>query len=183
MRPSQTIRALLLAVVATTCLATTAFGAAFIKFDGVDGESSDAAHRGWSDALAVSQDLSFAQQQFRGGGGGGGAGKVSFSDLSFAKQLDKSSPKLMEACCSGKHFPSVKLEFVEGQGGAPTTYYKVTLSDCFITSYSTSSGGDRPSESLSLNFTKIEWEYSYQDESGQRQTVKGGWDLALNKKV
>ena len=62
---------------------------------------------------------------------------------------------------------------------------RVTLSDVLVSSFQSnpsgsSSGGERPTESISLNFTKIEW--SYQPQGGAVQ-IKGGWDLATNKKL
>jgi type VI protein secretion system component Hcp len=42
-------------------------------------------------------------------------------------------------------------------------YYHVKLSDIMVSSVQSSSSGDeRPQESLSLNFTKIEFKYSEQ---------------------
>ena len=34
---------------------------------------------------------------------------------------------------------------------------QLVLTNCMISGYSASSGGDRPTESLSLNFTKVEF--------------------------
>ena len=43
-------------------------------------------------------------------------------------------------------------------------------------------GGDKPVETLSLNFAKIEWNYIAQKESGGGAgNVPGTWDIALNK--
>ena len=43
-------------------------------------------------------------------------------------------------------------------------------------------GGDVPSESLSLNFTKIEWRYTPQKADGSPDApVIATWDLAANK--
>jgi type VI secretion system secreted protein Hcp len=44
---------------------------------------------------------------------------------------------------------------------------EITLENTLISSYSMSSGGDRPMESLSLNFTKIEFKAIPYDEKGK----------------
>jgi type VI secretion system secreted protein Hcp len=96
-------------------------------------------------------------------GAGGGAGKPKFGDMHIVKTVDKATPLLLKACASGTHFPSVTL-VVRKAGGDPKL--TVTMDDVVISSYQTggSSGGERPTESLSLNFTKIEFQYSKQDE-------------------
>ena len=45
-------------------------------------------------------------------------------------------------------------------------YLKLTLTNTMISGYSLSSGGDRPSESLSLNFTKVEVKMLQNDPTG-----------------
>jgi len=48
----------------------------------------------------------------------------------------------------------VEIDFAQSASSA-RAYYKVNLTDVLLSSDSISSGGDRPSESISLNFTKI----------------------------
>lgn len=96
----------------------------------------------------------------RNGGSGGGAGKASFSDLSLMLHVNKATPMLAKMCAAGRHFPKSTLT-VRKAGGDPKEYYKVVMYDVVVSSYqfSPNSGGDRPMESLSLNFAKIEWDY------------------------
>jgi type VI secretion system secreted protein Hcp len=55
----------------------------------------------------------------------------------------------------------------------------------FVTSYQTGgSAGDLPTESISLNFTKIEIKYSPTKADGSLDApVTAGWDLKANKRV
>jgi type VI secretion system secreted protein Hcp len=96
-----------------------------------------------------------------GRGAGGGAAKPKFGDLHIVKTVDKASPTLFKACASGKHFASVTLVVRKAGGGTSLT---ITMDDVLISSYQTggSSSGERPTESLSLNFTKIEFQYTKQ---------------------
>ncbi len=152
--------------------------AAFIKFDGVDGESVDEQHRGAIDVESFSWGVSNTAVV---GGGGGGAGKASFQDIHFSKRLDKSSPVLALACASGTHIKSAKL-FVRKSGGSDD-YYVITLTDVLVSSISVGGGsGDTPpTESVSFNFTKIEWRYVPTDSDGSPGTpVESGWDIASN---
>ena len=176
---------LIIAILGFTIIAgtsTQAFAAVdyFLKIDGIDGESKDDKHKGEIDI----QSWSFgASQSGSMAGGGGGAGKVSMQDFSITKSMDKSSPKLFEALATGKHLKEVKLVL---RGSSSVEYLTVTLTDVMISSYSTggSSGDDRPTESVSLNFAQIKMSYVEQDASGRAgAAVEFGWDLKTNKKV
>lgn len=160
---------ILIAVVyAAPLLMFPGFGtaAAFIKFDGVDGESTDEKHRDW----IVVDSFSFG---LRGptSGGGGGAGKAVFHDITVTKSIDKSSPILMLKTCTGQGVPEARLEYSKAVGtGEQAVYLKITMSDVLVSSYNmnggTSGGTSLPTDSLSLNFTKIEMTYIPYDASG-----------------
>jgi type VI secretion system Hcp family effector len=90
------------------------------------------------------------------GGGGAAAGKTKFQDFHFVKLVDKSSPKLYESCANGKHYATVTI-ISRKAGKGQQELLIVKMSDVLITSYSLSSGGDVPSESVSLNYAKIEF--------------------------
>ena len=156
---------------------------AFLKLDGIKGESKDDKHKEEIDVLGWSWGLS--QTGTFGGGGGGGAGKVSVHDISVTKRMDKSSPELQLRVCNGEHITEAVL-VVRKAGTDPLEYFKVTLNDIIISSYSTGgSGGDVIlHENISLNFAKFKIEYVEQDEKGKgKAPVKIGWDVSANKKL
>ena len=162
--------------------AGSAFAASdyFLKIEGVDGESTDAKHKGQIEIDSFSWGVSNSGSM----AGGGGSGKASFSDLHFTKTVDKSSPKLMEAVATGEHLRSVDL-VVRKAGGEQLEYYKIELQDVVISGYSTTgSSGEAPSESISLNFSKIVFEYTPQNADGTAAApVKAGYDVAAAKKI
>jgi type VI secretion system secreted protein Hcp len=143
----------------------------FIKIDGIEGESLDDKHRGWIDVLSVSQGVT---RSVSGAGATRTNGLARFQDISVTKWLDKSTPKLLESVCNGKIFPKVEIDLVStGAAGGPTgktVYY--TLQDVIFTSSkqdgSATDDDPLPTESFSLNFTKIEYQYQSVDPgSGQ----------------
>lgn len=79
---------------------------------------------------------------------GQASGKRMHKPLVIVKEVDKASPKLYQACASGKHFPSAVVDV----GG-----HQFRLFDVVIASVEKSSGGGRPTEQLTFNFTKIEF--------------------------
>jgi type VI secretion system secreted protein Hcp len=155
----------------------------FLKIDGIEGESRDDKHKNEIELLSFSFGASQAGSS--GFGGGAGVGKVQVHDFVFSKHYDKSSPKLFEACATGKHDAKLTL-ICRKAGGAQQEYLKVTLSEAMISSVQDSgSGGESlPSESVTVNFSKIEIEYKPQDEKGNLGgVVKAGWDRSKNVKV
>lgn len=155
----------------------------FIKIDGVTGESKDSAHGEEIDVIAWTWGLQ--QSGSRHVGGGGGSGKVNVQDLSFTKYVDKSSTDLMLFCCNGKHVKEATLT-VRKAGETPLEYIKVKMSDCLVSGVTTggSGGEDRLTENVTLNFSKVEVEYTPQKEDGSGDApATMGWDISKNEKV
>ena len=157
----------------------------FLKIDGIDGESTHSSHGGEIEILSWSWGATNAGTF--SGGGGGGAGQVSFSDISIVKTLDKSSPKLFMATAQGEHMREVILSgaaLTTGKNDARSQdYYVITLSDVLVTSYqqSGSSGDIVPTESVSMNFSKIKVEYRPQNADGSLgDPVVAEWNVAEN---
>jgi type VI secretion system secreted protein Hcp len=157
---------------------------AFLKIDGIEGESQDAKHK--NEIHLESFSWSESQTGTSGHGGGAGAGKVAMQDFHLSKQVDKSSPRLMLACASGDHIKTAVVT-VRKAGKDQQPFLKFTLSDVLISGYSidgAGSGGHVPMEQVILNFSRIEKEYKEQKADGTLGgTVKVGWDVKLNKKV
>ena len=148
----------------------------FLKIEGVEGESKDKDHGKEIDVLSLL--WSNAVQSPRTGGG---AEKSSPSDLlSVTKYVDKATPKLFESLATGKHIAEAKL-VVRKAGGSPVEYLKYTLKDIMVSSYSTggSGGEDRPTESVSFSYGKVEVEYTELNPDGTpKNLIVRGWDTA-----
>jgi type VI secretion system secreted protein Hcp len=152
----------------------------FMKIEGVDGESKDKKHAKEIDVLAWSWGMSNSGSAHTGGGAG--AGKVNVQDLSFTKYVDSASPKLMLACCNGKHYDQALLT-VRKAGEKPVEYIKIKMNEVLITSISTggSGGEDRLTENVTLNFAKVNVDYTPQDDKGAAgTTIPMSWDIAAN---
>jgi type VI secretion system secreted protein Hcp len=155
----------------------------FLKIDGIDGESTDSKHKAeidvesWSWGQTNSGDAAHR--------GGMGAGKVSMQDFHFVMRMNKATPKLMEVCATGEHIKKAVLTCRKA-GKEQQEYLKVTMSDLVVSSYQTggSSGDVVPTDQISLNFSKIEYEYKEQKADGTLGgAVKAGYDVKANKKV
>lgn len=159
---------------------------AFLKLDGIKGESADAKHKGEIDIASFSWGAHQAGTSATGGGGG--SGKVSFQDLHITKKVDSASPLLFLNCANGAHIKEGNL-VVRKAGGTQLEYLKIKLTDILVSSYTPSgtagAGDDIPFESVSLNFSKIEVSYQPQGADGKAQggPILAGWDVKANQKV
>lgn len=127
----------------------------FIKIGDIKGESLDSKHRDWFEVLSFSDGL--GRNASAATGAGRARSSVSFNDIVFTRMLDKSTPKLIEAIAKGIVTPTVNIEFASSNR---TVYYRITLSNVIISSYSVNaSESAKPLEQLSLNYEKITWEY------------------------
>ena len=155
----------------------------FLKIDGIEGESKDTKHKGSIEISGWSWGA--AQTGTSSSGGGAGAGKVAMQDAHFSMSVSKASPKLMLACATGDHIKQAVLTCRKA-GTDQQEYLKYTFSDVLVSSFQTNgaSGGGTPTESLSLNFSKIEIEYKEQQHDGTLGgRIKTGWDVKANKAV
>lgn len=151
----------------------------FLKFTpDVPGEAQQEGFEKWIEILSFSWGVSQA-----GGfsyAGGGGVAQANVQDLSVSFRANKSSPKLMQFCASGKHLDDAKLTCLRAAGDKAEKYLEITLTDVIISSYQTGgSGDDFPVESMSLNFAKVKQEFFVQDDKGVAKSGGvGQWDQA-----
>ena len=153
----------------------------FLKIDGIEGESQDSKHA--KEIELLSWSWAETQTGSASKGSGMGSGKVEVHDMTFTKNLDKATVKLINYCATGNHIPKAELAMRKA-GGEQKEYLKVVLEDVMVSSYSTGSGGESPTENVSLNFGKFTFEYFVQDNKGaMTSTGKAGWDVKQNKAV
>jgi len=155
----------------------------FLKIKGIDGESADAKHKGEIDVL--SWQWGETQTGSLSVGGGGGAGKVAMQDFSFVMRVNKASPKLLLACASGEHIGEATL-VCRKAGKEQQEFLTIKLTDILVSSFQTggSAGSEYETDSISLNFAKIQYEYKAQKQDGTLDgAIKAGYDLKANKPI
>jgi type VI secretion system secreted protein Hcp len=136
----------------------------FLKIDGITGESTDSDHKGWIELESFNWGAS-NPTTIGIATGGAGAGKVTFSSLSVQKVVDKSSVDLIAACASGQHIKGAVLEVVthaikfdrKAGGEQEQVLLRLTLTEVLVPAVQEAGLKlNLPTESLSLNFGKIE---------------------------
>jgi type VI secretion system secreted protein Hcp len=155
---------------------------AFLKLDGIEGESTDAAHKGEIEVLSFSWGVN--QTFSPGSGGAGGSGKASFQDLHFNTIVSKASPRLFKACATGEHIKKASLSMRKAGGRQQQEFLKIELEEVLVSSYQPAgdTGGDAPVEDLALSFAKIRFSYIPQNADGSAgDPVTAGFDIPANK--
>ena len=124
----------------------------YLKIDGIDGEAQDQSHQNEIEILS----FSFGVSNMGSGdvGLGSGSSRASLSDLSVMKHVDKASPGLFLACCTGKHLPTATLSVRKAGGDAPVEYLKYDLTEVYVSSVQTS-GSDGGGIATEFNFPQL----------------------------
>jgi type VI secretion system secreted protein Hcp len=174
---------------------------AFLKLDGIDGESTDSKHKNEIelDAFRIG-----ALQTGKTGSatGGGGAGKVRIEDLFIRVKPSKASPKMFFYCCNGQPISKAVLTLRKA-GKDQQEYLVFTFQNVLVSSFRASlgfdfeQGGEGPSwmmeagatgsddwivhEYISLNFGSLQVQYKQQNPDGTLGgAITNGWDFTKN---
>ncbi|HMP81700.1 MAG TPA: type VI secretion system tube protein Hcp [Verrucomicrobiota bacterium] len=127
---------------------------AYLKIEGIPGEAEGKKefYKGWIELNSFSTPFH-----------PGGPATTATATLHFTKLTDKSSPLLFAQCAAGIPVPWARLELVKTNPSV-VRVFDIRMTDVIISSAfvenNPGSADDRPMESLSLNFTKIEWTYT-----------------------
>lgn len=146
----------------------------------IKGESPDAKHKDEIEVLSWSWGAS--QSGSAHSASGAGSGKANVQDLTITKWVDKSSPVLYQHCLKGTHLKEAILT-IRKAGDSPLEYVKVKLIDAIISSISAggSGGQDRLTESVTINFAKMDLKYTPQKKDGSGDAeVPMTWNIAAN---
>ncbi|MGZ4381571.1 MAG: Hcp family type VI secretion system effector [Gaiellaceae bacterium] len=103
---------------------------AFLKIEGIPGESLDSKHKDWIEVLSFSWGVSQPHSS-----SGQFTGHLVPEDFTFSHAVDKSSPKLMLACAQGDQINEVDVSFRKaGSSGGGIDYLKYSFFDVFFSS-------------------------------------------------
>lgn len=137
---------------------------AFLKLDGIKGESTDHKHK---DEIQL-ESFSWGAQNAGNADTGGKGGQVSFQDFSFTTRVGIQSSQLFRALVDSQPIRTGTLTVNDGK----EQEIVVVLSEILVSSYKENVNfatlqcdrddqkNNAPTESVSLNFTKIEFKSS-----------------------
>ncbi len=155
---------------------------AFLKIEGVTGESNDEEHKEEIEIFSFSWGASNPSTIGSHTSGSGG-GKVTISDFTVVKRTDRASAAIFGKCCDGTHFPTAKLT-LRKSGGDKLEYLIYEFQEVFVDNmqWSGSTGGDdSPMETVSFTFGQVIATYTRQNAEGTGEApIEYGWDVRTN---
>lgn len=155
---------------------------AYLYIDGIKGESQA---QGMTENIELDSFSFGASNPADVGGKGLSAGKCSLSDFSCVFGVDQASYQILKNLYAGTHIKSCTFQLRESGGAAnPYTYLKVIMTNCYITSDSIGGGSSgKPSQSMSIAYEKIEYQYYTQDTTNGSVTKAGAATYDISQVV
>src|ERR1700761_8105336 len=88
------------------------------------------------------------------------SGKPNHQDFTFTKYMDLASPVIIDFVNQAKNIPTAKFTIGQNEAGKIDAIMLITMTNVLISSYSVGGGGGgKPQETMTFNYTKIEWDY------------------------
>jgi type VI secretion system secreted protein Hcp len=155
----------------------------YLKYgDKIKGEVTSEGHKDWIELTSCQFGTARGLGKPTGTSGSRETGSVHVSEVTCTKVNDVASEPLFRESLDGKAKEALIHFTKSNDAGGFETYLELKLTECLVGSYSLASGGDKPTESLSLNFTKIEYKYiPYDSAHKPLSPLTGGYDLKATK--
>jgi type VI secretion system secreted protein Hcp len=153
----------------------------YMKYAAIKGDVTSKGHENWIAIQSFQWGIGRGISSAQGSSENRTASGCSVSEITLAKSLDPSSTDLCQDMFKGILNNAVQIDFVETKDN--NVFYSVALTNTGLSGYSVSSGGERPSESVSLNFTKIAITNTKKDATGANTPVTITYDLGLESLV
>jgi len=149
----------------------------------IKGDSTYADHDKWMQVSSAQMGVGRAISS-SSGGADRETSTPSFSEISMTKNADVASVDLFVESAGGKDPKKAVVHFCNVSGDSIDVYMSWELENALISSWSVSSGGERPTESFSVNFTKIKVAYTRFEGGGKQTKISPkGWDLEKDKQL
>lgn len=110
------------------------------------------------------------------------SGKPNHQDFTVTKYTDLATCTLVDYCNQAKAIPTVKITVGQNDAGKVTKFFVYELTNALVSSISAGGGGGgKPQETVTFNYTKINWNYAAQ-KSDVTDAGNGSatWNLATN---
>ncbi len=153
--------------------------AIYLKIDSCKGSSTDANFKDQIELQSFQWGAGVGVSSARGGSRT--TSEPSVSEITGTKTTDKSSELLFKALLKGEPVGKGLISFTAASKGESVAYATLEIEDIIISGFSMSTGGDFPSESLSLNFTKFDWSFTGRDATQTGSPTHLIYSLVENK--
>ena len=158
--------------------------AIYLKIDGLAGDVTESTHQNWVECDSMNWNVSRTLSTKTGQGKDRESTSPHISEITLTTKMDKTSPVFFSEACVGQGKTAL-IHLVQTSPNGVETYMEYTLTNTLVSGYSVSADEDnRPQESITLNFTKIEMKYTPWNEAHRPEgSVPAGYDIALGIKL
>lgn len=126
----------------------------FMKYEGVDGESDVRGRKGYMELQSFAWGVSRAPTTARGDARGDA--EVMAQEVILTRTQDSVTALLVDEVVTNAFDRTVDIEFIRtGPNNKPITYLKVSLRDAGLSGYQVASGGDIPTESMTIRYNAV----------------------------
>jgi type VI secretion system secreted protein Hcp len=126
-----------------------------MKYSDLQGDVTAAGHESWIELNSFEWGLNRDISSPTGGSADRESDAPTVNMISVTKPTDIATVKLLDEALEGEG-QDVTIDFCKTDKGNLSVYLSFVLNNTMISDYRTTSGGDRPNESYSLNFTKFQ---------------------------
>jgi type VI protein secretion system component Hcp len=142
----------------------------FLRLDGMTGSTTDTNHPGWFDIYDIAGPAV--------SNAGTNSSTASFQEFCLIKSLDDGSVPLTFQCAGGRTIPTGTIDFISS-AYSDARFFRINLTNIYITRVNQSSGGESPQEVLCLYPRSYSWNYTkFQTTNGLPATFfSGNWNI------
>ena len=155
----------------------------FIKIDGIKGSSSDDDHKEWIEVESMQGGMSLPFTGGRSGTGHASSGGGTVDPISFVKQFDAASVKLMEFCLNGTSIKEINIHVCRTINKKLKTYWEAKITEGVILNVNQNFNENmEPTEAFTINGATFEWKYTQMDKEGKvKGEPKTTWDATKQR--
>jgi type VI secretion system Hcp family effector len=148
---------------ALTSAKSTAHDPIYMQIANIPGEVTQ---NGFLNAIQVdSWQWSITNAHSTSAGVFAAGGRPTLGPITLTMPLSRAIPPLLTAAATGVNIAKtapVTIDFVNvGGEGPPVSYLHISLDNVYVSSVQESSGGQAPTEAITLNFAQIDYIYRY----------------------
>jgi type VI secretion system secreted protein Hcp len=153
----------------------------YMQYDGIKGDVTAEGHKDWIELNSFQWGVGRGISSPTGASADRESSAPSISEITVTKMQDVATTALLDEALQGEG-KKVTINFCKTDGKKLETYMSYELENVMVSGYSISTGGDRPAESLSLNFTKITFNGTQMDKANKAGAASRViYDLAAAK--
>jgi len=155
--------------------------AIYVKYGSINGAVTTTGYDKWIEVNSFQWGVGRGIGSAARGDANREGSEPSLSEITVTKAMDVASVKLIQDAWGGELNNKVDIKFTSTTKNGVVDYLTYSLENVGLSGYSISSGGDQPSESLSLNFTKITITFKGLDPATSGSPISANYDLTKMK--